>query len=147
MGVRLPDDVRAAYRIHDGQDGQDLFNGRRWLPLADVVRLWEMMMEACTEDGPPDAVPEEAEVRTDYWLADWIPLAWGGMGDRLFLDLNPPPAGKLGQILLWWKDLDPTASVEADSFADALEDLAFQLEEGDWTTHPDYDGLVRVGET
>jgi len=146
MGVTLPDDVRAAYRIHDGQTGQDLFDGRMWLPLADVVSLWRRMKEGCDEDGPPDAVPEGAEVRTDYWRPGWIHLAAGGRGDRLFVDLDPPPAGKVGQILLWWKDLDPPASVEMDSFADYLDDLASDLQSGVWTTHPDYDGLVRVGE-
>jgi cell wall assembly regulator SMI1 len=146
MGVILPDDVKAAYRIHDGQTRQDLFDGWPWLPLEDVVHLWGMMKAGCAKDGPPAAVPEGAEVRTDYWHPAWIPLAWGGRGDRLFLDLDPPPAGKVGQILLWWKDLDPPASVEMDSFADFLEALADDLESGELTTHPDYAGLVRVGE-
>ena len=44
MGVTFPDDVRAAYRIHDGQAwGHDLLFGRRWNSLADVVGSWREM--------------------------------------------------------------------------------------------------------
>jgi cell wall assembly regulator SMI1 len=145
MGVSLPDDVRAAYRIHDGQAGQNLFGGRLWLPLADVVGTWRRM-KGCVEDGPPAEVPAEADVREDYWHPAWIPLAWGEWGDLLCIDLDTGPEGGVGQVILWWPDLEPHASLVTPSFTHWLRDLASELEHGEWTTHPDYEGLVRVGE-
>lgn len=145
MGLTLPDDVRAAYLVHDGQTGEALFEGRVWLPLADVVATWQRM-KGLLEDGPPADVPAEADVRVDYWHPGWVPLAWGGRGDLFCIDLVPVGEGSVGQLLLWWPDLNPPASVVTPSFTHWLKDLASELEEGEWTTHPDYDGIVRVGE-
>jgi cell wall assembly regulator SMI1 len=147
--VALPDSVRAAYRIHDGQEyGQDLLYGRRWLPLADVVGSWRAM-KARVDDGSfplADHVPPDEATRADYWHPAWIPLASNDAGGLLCLDLDPAPSGTAGQILYWWHDMGSPRSLAASSFADWLEELVDELEEGGWTTHPDYDGLVRVDE-
>jgi cell wall assembly regulator SMI1 len=53
MGCRLPDDVRAAYRIHDGQEhGHDLLYGRWWGSLENVVEWWQAS-EVFADRTPP----------------------------------------------------------------------------------------------
>jgi cell wall assembly regulator SMI1 len=149
MGVTLPDDVRAAYRIHDGQEwGHDLVYGRQWLPLADVVGTWRSLKKMIDGEtvAPADKVPAKEATRADYWHPAWIPLASNESSHHLCLDLDPAPGGRVGQIIYWWHDMDSPRSVAAISFADWLEELADELEDGEWTTHPDYDGLVRVDE-
>src|SRR5262245_41841648 len=90
MGVTLPDDVKAAYRIHDGQEyGQDLLYGRRWDPLAQVVANWRSL-KGFVDDGtfpPASEVPAGAATRADHWHPGWVPLASNEMGDHLCLDL------------------------------------------------------------
>src|SRR4051812_47853514 len=76
MGLTLPDDVKASYRIHDGQDGgPGLIGGEGWflLPLEQIVRGWRNWS------------------RDESNVARWVPLAWIGMGDYVFLNLEPDP--------------------------------------------------------
>src|SRR5262249_30246120 len=99
----------------------DFLHGRHWNSLDDVVRDFRIL-------GNPD----------------WIPVATGGMGEYFCLDLSDEGGGR---ILLWWSDLnydeEGPASV-ARSFTRWLDDFTDELEEGEWTTHPDWSGLVRL---
>jgi cell wall assembly regulator SMI1 len=58
MQVTLPDDVRACYRIHDGQDPAangwrpPFLHGWGWLPLEDVVAQWRHWQGEGTIDDP-----------------------------------------------------------------------------------------------
>jgi cell wall assembly regulator SMI1 len=148
MGVTFPDDVRAAYRIHDGQDfGHDLLSGRRWGSLADVVDTWRSMKRLVEgEKSAPSRVDRGEATRGDYWHPAWIPLAWSDGPGLMCLDLDPAPDGTVGQIIYWWHDMPSPRSVAARNFAQWLQDFACELEQGEWTTHPDFYGLVRVDE-
>lgn len=151
MGVAFPDEVKEAYRIHDGQEfGHGLFNGRQWRGLAEVVDSWKWLQsQICTRDDGTLVEPEMApgeETRSDFWHPAWIPFASNDNGDFLCFDFDPAPAGRVGQIIYWWHDMPSPRGVAAPGFTAFLQTLANELEAGEWTTHPDYDGLIRVDE-
>ena len=73
MGVKLPDDVKASYRIHDGQDNEPgLVGGEGWrlLSLEEMVKQWGRWSQANPNNAP------------------FVPIAWIGTGDYVFLNLD-----------------------------------------------------------
>jgi hypothetical protein len=122
MGLKLPDDVAASYRIHDGQEmqaryGRGLVGGEGWrlMPLHEVVELWG---EWCETD------PEDAR---------YVPIADLGTGDCVFINLDPdfreldPDAEEPGYLMIQRRDsTDPDLFVPSFSFW--LENFAQELE-------------------
>lgn len=41
LGVRLPGDVRASFRVHDGSGGAEPLPGWEWYSLAAIIDTWE----------------------------------------------------------------------------------------------------------
>src|SRR5262245_7500061 len=82
LGLPLPEDVKASYRIHDGQKLVDegFLYGRRMNRLDDMVKARDFL------DSPA-----------------WVPIASGERGEFFCLDLSNEGSGR---ILLWWPDLD-----------------------------------------
>jgi cell wall assembly regulator SMI1 len=140
MGVTLPEDVRACYRIHDGQNPEA--NGWRlllwhcwaWLPLEDMVaewRLWQSALESMGENyGEPDG-----PIRAHYWYPAWVPVTSGIRGDNACLDLAPAAGGRVGQVIEAIKDahhrdlLAGSFTEWLEQFADDLEDDAYEVDE------------------
>lgn len=115
LGIALPAGLAASLRVHDGQtDGIPLvpaeYDERRgeriatWgelLPLGRIVHATLREQEGLREwssdrfdlfgecDGPVR--------RGGGW--SWITIVDPGSGDRIGLDQNPPPDGRLGQVL------------------------------------------------
>lgn len=129
LGVTFPDDVRALYRIHDGQweDTTGVFFGMPLLPLHHIVAEWrswidnidpgtnEELSEGCTSD------PEDA-IQCLYTCRGWIPLSHDHGGNHLGIDLAPGPRGESGQIINFGRD-------EQDKFvlASSLDDFLLKL--------------------
>jgi cell wall assembly regulator SMI1 len=79
MNLRLPDDLVAAYLIHDGQQTRDdgafrpfLYCGE-WLRLERMVEEWQIGMDLHDKDE-----------RYPYWRPHWIPLTFDGVGLLLY---------------------------------------------------------------
>jgi cell wall assembly regulator SMI1 len=146
MGVTLPDDVRAAYRIHDGNANASFLYGRYWNSLQEMVDYWRFM-KGLLDDGRfarSDALVPGEETRSDYWHPAWIPLALDETSSFMALDLAPSPDGDVGQILYWWRDMDSPRHVAAHSFTAWLDDFIDELEEGEWVDSEEFGGLARV---
>src|SRR5262249_3541941 len=72
MGLKLPSDVKASYRIHDGQGKEPgLIGGEGW-SLMTLQAMMEFWQKWC-----------KRSVR----YQSCVPIAWGGAGDYIFLDL------------------------------------------------------------
>jgi cell wall assembly regulator SMI1 len=74
LGLKLPADMQQSYRVHDGQGNEPgLIGGEGWclLSLQQIVEQWRRWSGADPKD------------------ADFVPIAWGGAGDYVFLDLRP----------------------------------------------------------
>jgi cell wall assembly regulator SMI1 len=124
MGLKLPADVKASYRIHDGQSNEPgLIGGEGWclLSLQEMVKQWRRWS------------------RSDPKRAGYVPVAWGGAGDYIFLDLRPE-AEEPGKVMVQRRD-----SIEPDpvapSFRSWLEDFADQLDEDEFAFSED-DGCI-----
>ncbi|MDD7940186.1 SMI1/KNR4 family protein [Actinomycetospora lutea] len=121
----FPDELAALYRLADGQVGSrhvdglrtNLFPGHEFLPLAGARRAWQGWADiraTYTADDVDDVddVDEMITVRGHdpvhrvYTRAPWWPLAEDGGGNHLMVDLDPPPGGTVGQVLVAGPDED-----------------------------------------
>jgi cell wall assembly regulator SMI1 len=151
MGVALPDDVKACYRIHDGQRCKKgemwpptFLYGLEWETLSDILNLWRGM-KGLVDDGTFGrwrSIPK-GPIRTDWWHPAWIPLTSDHHGAGHYLDLDPAAGGNVGQIIFWQND-DPGRYVESSSFTTWLAHFADELEAGNYVTEPGLRGLIHV---
>jgi hypothetical protein len=76
LGLTLPQDVRASYRIHDGQspDGPGFMDAWEFLSLSRMVdewRIWKGLLDGGDLAGAKSE-PEEG-VADDWWNPKWVP--------------------------------------------------------------------------
>jgi cell wall assembly regulator SMI1 len=115
----FPDELAALYRIVDGQletryvDGPwtNLFPGHEFLSLAGARRAWQGWADIRATYAPADfdgmiTVRGGDPVHRVYTRAPWWPLAEDGGGNHLMVDLDPPPGGTVGQVLVAGPDED-----------------------------------------
>lgn len=144
VGRALPDDVRAAYRRHDGQaDDGGLFGASDWLPLARVRDEWSEW-KAATDNGDFAGLTNDTDGRVisrDWWHSGWVPLALSGGGDSYCVDLAPGSDGTVGQVIEMIHDASDRP-VLAASFSDWLDDFAEELEAGVYSVCGEYGWLV-----
>jgi cell wall assembly regulator SMI1 len=131
LGLSLPEDLRASYRIHNGAEDSGLFpasgldeNGYSPLSLAEVL-------EERHESSPASDkyVTADEAVQARHWHPHWLPFASNGGGDYLCVDLAPAPGGTPGQVIEWLHETSERKRV-APSLGDYLRDLAEGLEAG-----------------
>jgi cell wall assembly regulator SMI1 len=130
MGLKLPADVKASYRVHDGQGKEPgLIGGEGWclLPLQDMVVWWRKWCEH------------------NQRFRGCVPVAWGGAGDYIFLDLSPT-AEALGCVIVQRSDTDGPDPV-APSFQSWLEEFAAKLEDDEFAYSEDEACLMYADET
>jgi cell wall assembly regulator SMI1 len=147
MGVALPEDVKACYRIHDGQEGRvppGFLYGWGLLPLARV-RKWQRTLVRLVEGGDFDGLKGApmGPVRDDWYHPAWIPITSNTLGDAFCLDLAPAPGGDVGQVIIWYHDYTNRGVTER-SFALWLAHFADELESGRWSYSEDEYGLRDV---
>ncbi len=128
MGLKLPADVKASYRIHDGQGNEPgLIGGEGWclLPIQEMVKLWRRWSRSDPKD------------------VNYMPVAWGVMSDYVFLDLRPD-AEEPGCLMVQRRDSADPHPV-APSFRFWLEDFAAKLDEGEFA-YSKVDGCIRYAD-
>lgn len=147
-GLRLPDEVRAAYQIHDGQaETLYFFDGMYYLlPLADALDQWKLMAELLATEPGFQALADTGEadggVRQDHWRRAWFPIAANGCGDLYCADNDPAPDGAAGQLIEFIHD-DSLRRLLARDFRTWLADFAAALESGQYVFSEKYGGLVQ----
>lgn len=115
MGLKLPADVKASYRIHDGQGNEPgLIGGEGWclMTLQEMVKSWRKWS------------------KHDPRYRSCVPVAWGGAGDYIFVDLGAE-AEKPGRLIVQRSDCEGPDPV-APSFRSWLEAFAEKLEDGEF---------------
>ena len=144
LGVTFPDDVRASYRIHNGQapDQGGLIEACELLALEDIRNQWSVWKELLDAGDFADSRSSPVgPIVTDWWHPKWIPLTYDGSGNHHSLDLAPAPGGNVGQIIMMWHD-DSDRPLIAPSFREWLGALADGLESGDYTYSDEYGGIM-----
>lgn len=134
LGCTLPPSYADSLRVHDGQENRSpLVAGWYLLPLADVVRDWNML-RGFAADGTFDptfdfTVQADPEVAQVEWAPSWIPVAHDAGGSLLCIDLSPRDGGTLGQVITYYSDA-PQRRVVADSFVALLDRVATWMTSG-----------------
>ena len=144
MQVAFPRDFVEFYSIHDGQprDSGGLINGMTLSCLDRIIFNWKVLTELLeqgdfrTAKSRPDG-PSKA----DWWNAKWIPFAENWSGDHICVDLDPPPGGKVGQVIRFWH-ADVERNYEAGSFREWFEGYVCDVEAGRFVYSARYGGLV-----
>lgn len=141
IGQRLPIDVRESYLIHNGQKDEDDFYvtgilfGIPILSLSEALQEWLNWRE---HDSVNDELEEEftlsapsKAVRPGYTNPGWIPLTSDCNGNHIAIDLAPDTNGVVGQVIIFGCD-EIIKYVVADSWAAFLNNVAFELESGNF---------------
>ncbi len=146
LSIQFPAEVKASYRIHNGQSGYDygFLEGREFLSLERMQEEWEVWKELL-DGGEFEEFESSPDVgiRSDWWSAQWIPLIYDGAGNHDCLDLNPGEGGKRGQIITMWHD-EPERQIVAPSFRAWLEQYAKGLESGQFVFSEEDKGIFNV---
>jgi cell wall assembly regulator SMI1 len=153
---KLPSDLLQSLAIHDGLDDSYLGNNRLFdywalLPAAamvDAAKVQRDRMEMLKEDGVNRRVKPGGPVKTDLqWRDGWIPFMDAG-GDKLVIDLDPGPRGRVGQVIKFYNAenrlplIAPSFRAWLSTLADRLGPREFQLDEYGGISIEDDDGLA-----
>ncbi len=150
LPAKLPRDFVQSLRIHNGVRGSYLgsvelqfINCWELLPLDAIQQEWKMMtdlQDECGFKGDNDSVGKR--IKNDaHWRRGWVPFLHEN-GNKVFIDLDPGPKGKIGQVVEWSNSGSFPSQVWADSFGEWLEQLAAALERG--VKIDDEDGGIHV---
>ena len=143
MGVQFPDDLKALHELADGSDtdypGQ--FDDGHWfMPLAQATEHYQMMLQFVDEQ-PVDNVDfwrsqiedhiisVKGPVKPHIFSKHWIPFTTSEGAVHRYIDLDPAPGGKVGQVIQHYPEAC-SHEVLADSVGDYLAQYADRLESG-----------------
>lgn len=147
--VKFPRAFVESLSLHDGiRDSSNpahrIFDNMALLTVSEIIATWRMewdMQVECEFEGCP--LTRTRKLKNDMrWRAKWIPFL-DCEGDKLVIDLDPGPSGKLGQVFRWYNYGGCPNRVIADSFShwlhllsDELQERRFKLDElgGIWLT-------------
>jgi cell wall assembly regulator SMI1 len=142
MGLALPEEARACYRIHDGQEVApggtplDFLGGLAWNSLTAMLDARRAQAELASRG---DFVMHEGTTHAylvkPRYHPKWVPLFQGGLhGGMVYegLDLSTEP---VGQVMLWLSESDHRG-VLASSFREWLTTFIDQLDAGNWSHVP-----------
>lgn len=157
LGRRLPADLRALYKIADG-DHTDLgprylFQGNTWLSLEYLVKAstgygaaeqpwsgWELEWDAVILDADPAET-----VRRCGGHPGWLRFASGEDGNYLAVDTAPARHGRPGQVIRTGRDHNWGPGYVADSVTTLLGHFLELLDQGAYETEDDYIELLEPG--
>jgi cell wall assembly regulator SMI1 len=137
LGVALPADVKASYRIHNGvsTSNESFLDGKNLYRLEGMIGVWKRQQALCKRDPEwsrhapiwvQESIYPSQPVQPVWWHQAWLPFL-GSFDNHWCLDLAPAPTGQFGQILEWdhevgpWKVHFPSIGVLLSTFADQLE--------------------------
>jgi cell wall assembly regulator SMI1 len=150
LSIQFPEDVRASYRIHNGQSTVDygahglIPLAREFLCLERLQHKWQVNEEVFGGGDFPDLDGDsDPGIRADWWNRRWIPLTSDGAGDSECLDLDPADGGAVGQIITMMTH-DNRREMVASSFRSWLEEYATKLESGEYVFSEESDGIVTL---
>ena len=133
--VVFPDDLRALYRVADGETGVlGFFFGLPFLSLSRLVDEWSAWRDVAQDvtemdknsDGFYTSVPPDV-IAGRYTNPGWIAISHDHGGNHLGVDLAPGPCGRVGQVINFGADEDekfviaPSLAAFFHWYADNLE--------------------------
>ncbi len=131
VGIRLPNDVRRSYELHNGSDHHAIFEyGFHMLSLDEIVKQWSMWRDhfecGIFEGMHPNP---HGPIKMVWWDLKWIPITHNAGGDHHCVDLDPDVGGTKGQVIKFSHEPGPQRVV-APSLQAWLAEFAAGLENG-----------------
>jgi cell wall assembly regulator SMI1 len=133
LPAQLPSDFVESWKIHDGFRNSylgsiRLFNYWAFLPVSAISEAWKILTELQAECGFGGCQFDVTRrISNDaHWRSGWVPFM-DADGDKVILDLDPGPTGKVGQIFEWSNSGSFPMRLLADSFDEWLSGLAHRL--------------------
>ncbi|MDJ0758232.1 MAG: SMI1/KNR4 family protein [Woeseiaceae bacterium] len=145
IGLGLPDDHRALYRLADGSDldvPSVLDDGHWFFPLEEALNHFNTM-KSFADAKPVDdfarwreeiedtVITVEGPVKPHPFSVQWIPLSSSNGDVHRYIDLDPAPGGIAGQVI----EVYPEACshrVLANSITEYLADYVAGLQVGEF---------------
>lgn len=144
-GFAAPDDVKAFYRRHDGAEVLGLIDGFDLMSLDEIAEEWPGLVKDYSSPDivgglePPSWTPKG--VKRAWWAEGWMPIAKNGGGDYFFIDLDPAPGGRVGQIVHFWHDVNEMPLL-GRSFAGWFERYVERIHAGEVVWDDEYGGFM-----
>jgi cell wall assembly regulator SMI1 len=118
IGVKLPEEVRAFYSLHDGGPSASPSFGDRYLLSVEGIEHYHRAWQDVIDDEDPEELDEEVRadrgVRKNWWNPGWIPVTHDAGGNHEMIDSVPTKAGKVGQIVSVYHDDGERSSIAPD---------------------------------
>jgi len=138
LGLTLPQDFKASYRIHNGDTGGSRLMGYPDFYSLSYVHSFAEIFQDHLQDAQwakrkpgfvSDPVRESLPIQPIWCHPQWVTFAGDGSGYQWCIDLAPAPGGQKGQIIAWDHE-DGPAQLLFSSFEALLSAYADQLEAG-----------------
>jgi cell wall assembly regulator SMI1 len=129
LKLRLPDDVRESYLIHNGMEPVSVFYESQTLnSIEEILRYWEIMCGIERAGARFRLIPSPVGPIKSVWgNKKWVPITDSSGGHILCIDMDPAEGGKVGQVLDFCHETGPLRVVAA-SFREFLSQYADDLE-------------------
>jgi cell wall assembly regulator SMI1 len=150
VGLKLPNDLKEFYRLHDGTGKITLMAFDPWritypvLSLSGIAAQWKTIQKALKAgafDSADFANKPNGPIAKVWFHPAWIPVVDNQNGDYLFVDLAPGKGGLRGQVIDFFRHSGAT-NVLTNSFADLLLTVAKQLRAGEYKADKKSKSLV-----
>jgi cell wall assembly regulator SMI1 len=142
IGLQLPDDFKAFYRVHNGQ-GKEVFGLVFGLELLSIPRIqqewdnWNNLGDDLNADLAHAMSSEPAGyVKPLYLNPKWVPFTTDQTGTHIGMDFDPDHQGVVGQVITFGRN-ENKKKVLARSFRDYIHLLVKQLQTLDWSLDPE----------
>ncbi len=142
LGLTFPADLREYLLLADGERwNSDGFIGDwRLLELKFIVKEAQQMRKLVEQEAFGDNTNDETPaIKGLWWNPQWLPIVTSGSGHFFCVDLDPGPAGTVGQIILFLHD-DEGRYLIASSLRAWFARLAADFERGRYEIITEADG-------
>jgi cell wall assembly regulator SMI1 len=125
INIALPEDIRASFQHHDGQelDGENLIGEWSLLSIQDSIKIWDMQNRLFAENSQENTAPSGTPTE---WDRSWIPFATNGLGDHIIADLSTGADKPQGRLIIFRHETTDRLIV-AESFATWLQSVEQKL--------------------
>ena len=140
----LPEDFKAFYGIHNGQDStsEGIFDTEEFLSTERIMDEWQVWKDLFDKGVFDESVSEADDgVKEKWWHPAWVPITYDGSGNHYCLDLSPDEGGKKGQIIRIWHD-SPERELIASSFSEWINEFAEDLENEEYIYSQEWGGVI-----
>ncbi|GAA4550157.1 SMI1/KNR4 family protein [Amycolatopsis samaneae] len=139
IGARLPEDLRALYRVTDWDGESGLLGSYAHDPLRMLVERYHdgdpgfhNWQEGLSEDGVVFETPPAGRVKRLSRNDWWITFGSDHAGDMLAVDLDPAEHGTSGQVLEYGRNVEGPLRYVASSVTAMLEEVLHALRAGEY---------------